>query len=326
MQIIHVTGTLDWPDIEPCCASLGKDYHACAYLHHEMGLAQAAADLALSRAGASTLAEFPYFGLPSILVPYPYAWRYQKVNADYLADRGAALRLDDERMEQDLLPAIRGLFSDAVASGRHARSSAVAGPARWGPASGSSPGAARGGNRMIELSAVLVMMTIFFGIIGFLRGWSKELISMAGIILGLFALFQFDNLLRGTLLRGVALDQVFFIQTGIFVAIVFFAYQTRALGRGNREGRSSFQESALGALVGLVNGYLIWGSHLVFHGHQQLSPGSVRSLPPRPVRRAIRPCNGCRWWLLGGGVDGNGDLLAVAVIVLFLFVRSDLVI
>ena len=60
-----------------------------------MGLAFAAADLVVSRAGASILGEYPLFGLPSILIPYPYAWRYQKVNADYLATRGAAIRLDD---------------------------------------------------------------------------------------------------------------------------------------------------------------------------------------------------------------------------------------
>ncbi|MBZ0300000.1 MAG: UDP-N-acetylglucosamine--N-acetylmuramyl-(pentapeptide) pyrophosphoryl-undecaprenol N-acetylglucosamine transferase [Anaerolineae bacterium] len=113
VQVLHVSGTLDWPEVEARRDALGSPdhYHAYAYLH-EMPLAFAAADLAVSRAGASTLAEFPYFGLASILVPYPHAWRYQKVNADYLAERGAALRMDDERLAEDLLPAIRAFLQD----------------------------------------------------------------------------------------------------------------------------------------------------------------------------------------------------------------------
>ena len=111
IQVLHVTGTLDWPEVAARAAMDG--YKPFAYLHHDMGLAQAAADLVVSRAGASTLAEFPLFGLPAILVPYPYAWRYQKVNADYLEDRGAAVRLDDERMAVDLLPQIRAILGDA---------------------------------------------------------------------------------------------------------------------------------------------------------------------------------------------------------------------
>lgn len=172
---------------------------------------------------------------------------------------------------------------------------------------------------MIELSALLVLMTIFFGIIGFLRGWNKELIAMAGIILGLFALFQFDNLLRGAILRGVALDQVFVIQAGLFIVIVFFAYQTRALDRGRRDGRSSLQESFLGGVVGAINGYLIWGSLWYFMdiNNYPLAPSVIAPSPGSPSDQALQ-------WLplvvLGGGVNGNGDLLAVAVIVLFLFV------
>ncbi len=173
---------------------------------------------------------------------------------------------------------------------------------------------------MIELSAVLIMLSIFFGVIGFLRGWNKELIAMAGIILGLFALFQFDNLLRGVILRGVALDQVFLIQAGLFIVIVFFAYQTRALSGGDRrEGRSNFQEGVLGGIVGAVNGYLIWGSIWYFMdiNNYPLSPSVVAPSPGSPSDQALQ-------WLplvvLGGGVSGNGDLLAVAVIVLFLFV------
>jgi UDP-N-acetylglucosamine:LPS N-acetylglucosamine transferase len=90
------------------------DYHAFPYLHHEMGLAMAAADLAVSRAGASVLGEFPAFGLPSILIPYPHAWRYQKVNADYLANRGAAIYMDEAKMGERLLATIREVLKDSA--------------------------------------------------------------------------------------------------------------------------------------------------------------------------------------------------------------------
>ncbi len=172
---------------------------------------------------------------------------------------------------------------------------------------------------MIELSAVLLMMSIFFAVIGYLRGWNKELIAMAGIILGLFALFQFDTLLRGTILNGVSLDQVFLIQSGIFVAIVFFAYQTRALGRGDRGGRSTLQESVLGAVVGFINGYLIWGSIWYFMdiNNYPLAPAVIA---PAPGSSSAQVLQMLPLVVLGGGVNGSGDPLAVAVIVLFLFV------
>jgi UDP-N-acetylglucosamine--N-acetylmuramyl-(pentapeptide) pyrophosphoryl-undecaprenol N-acetylglucosamine transferase len=77
---------------------------------HEMGAALAAADLVLSRAGASTLGEYPLFGLPAVLVPYPYAWRYQKVNADFLTERNAAIVLQDESLEEKLLNVLKDLL------------------------------------------------------------------------------------------------------------------------------------------------------------------------------------------------------------------------
>jgi UDP-N-acetylglucosamine--N-acetylmuramyl-(pentapeptide) pyrophosphoryl-undecaprenol N-acetylglucosamine transferase len=110
VQVIHVTGTLDWERTTPHRGRAG--YFPFAYLHDDMGLALAAADLALCRSGASTLGELPYFGLPSILVPYPFAWRYQKVNADYLAERGAALVMADDRMASDLSATVSGLLDD----------------------------------------------------------------------------------------------------------------------------------------------------------------------------------------------------------------------
>lgn len=116
VQVIHVSGTLDWTQIEIAREALpdATHYHAFPYLHHEMGLAMAAADLVVSRAGASILGEFPVFSLPSILVPYPHAWRYQKVNADYLAERGAALVMNDADMTEQLLPTIRTLLESTA--------------------------------------------------------------------------------------------------------------------------------------------------------------------------------------------------------------------
>ena len=116
LQVIHVSGELDWGTVQARRDWLSDTekphYHAFPYLHDDMALAFAAADLAVSRGGASSLGEYPHFGLPAILVPYPYAWRYQKVNADWLASRGAAMRLEDEALRTDLLPTIRGLIGD----------------------------------------------------------------------------------------------------------------------------------------------------------------------------------------------------------------------
>lgn len=116
-QIIHVSGEPDWPTVQARRSALSDDqrahYHAFPYLHEDMGLAFAAADLVVSRAGASVLGEFPMFGLGAILVPYPHAWRYQKVNADFLAARGAAVRLNDEDLKMKLSATIRELLQDA---------------------------------------------------------------------------------------------------------------------------------------------------------------------------------------------------------------------
>jgi UDP-N-acetylglucosamine--N-acetylmuramyl-(pentapeptide) pyrophosphoryl-undecaprenol N-acetylglucosamine transferase len=89
-----------------------QHYRAYPYLHDEMGAAMAAADLVVSRAGASCLGEFPQFGLPAILVPYPHAWQYQMVNAQYLEEHGAAVVVKDSDLPAMLLPTVRRLMGD----------------------------------------------------------------------------------------------------------------------------------------------------------------------------------------------------------------------
>lgn len=131
LQILHITGELDWERAQREADEWKdhRDYQAFPYLHDDMGLAFAAADLVVCRAGASTLAELPLFALPAILAPYPHAWRYQKVNADYLSERGAAIRLDDEDLSERLYDEIARLIGDDARLRRMSeRSRALANP------------------------------------------------------------------------------------------------------------------------------------------------------------------------------------------------------
>jgi UDP-N-acetylglucosamine:LPS N-acetylglucosamine transferase len=81
-------------------------------VHEEMTTIFSAADLVVSRAGAAVLGEYPLFGLPAILVPYPHAWRYQWVNARYLESYGAAEIVKDEELSVRLLQQIRSLMAN----------------------------------------------------------------------------------------------------------------------------------------------------------------------------------------------------------------------
>ena len=116
IQIIHVSGTLTWPQVEENAAKLPAElrayYRPYPYLHERMGAGFRAADLTMARSGASMLGECPAFGLPSILVPLTFAWRYQKVNADYLTERGAAIQSTDETLADDLPSIALDLLAD----------------------------------------------------------------------------------------------------------------------------------------------------------------------------------------------------------------------
>jgi UDP-N-acetylglucosamine--N-acetylmuramyl-(pentapeptide) pyrophosphoryl-undecaprenol N-acetylglucosamine transferase len=115
-QIIHLTGTLDYAEIKEIAAHLPADlssrYHVYPYLHEEISAAFSCADLAICRAGASTLGELPYFNLPAILVPYPFAWHYQKVNADFLAKNQAVRVIENEKLSAELIPALNEIFAN----------------------------------------------------------------------------------------------------------------------------------------------------------------------------------------------------------------------
>lgn len=116
VQIIHVSGENNWAEVQRAQSGLPNElaarYHAFPYLHDDMGAAFAAADLAVCRAGASTLGELPHFGLPAILVPIPLKGHLQATNAVYLEKRGAAMILPDDELAGRLLSVVRDLLND----------------------------------------------------------------------------------------------------------------------------------------------------------------------------------------------------------------------
>jgi UDP-N-acetylglucosamine--N-acetylmuramyl-(pentapeptide) pyrophosphoryl-undecaprenol N-acetylglucosamine transferase len=71
-----------------------------------------AADLVISRAGASTLSEVSAVGVPMILVPYPYAGGHQRLNVSPYESAGAAIVIPDEEVEGRLRGVLTSVIDD----------------------------------------------------------------------------------------------------------------------------------------------------------------------------------------------------------------------
>jgi len=173
---------------------------------------------------------------------------------------------------------------------------------------------------MISLFAMLWVSAIFFGIIGVMRGWSKEIIATAGIVLATFVLFQSDSLLRGLFLSRISRDQAFLVQMGIFAAIIYLAYRSRTVAEDRTQARPSrLQNAVLGAVFGAVNGYLMWGAIWYFLDVNEY-PLAPLVIAPQPGSVTDQLLNAIPLLLLGGGAGGGGELFIITLIFLFLLV------
>lgn len=104
LQIIHVTGKSGYEKYRKTLKEKGiklddfGNIKVIPYLYN-MQDALAIADLVVCRAGATTIAEITALGLPSILIPYPYAvGNHQELNARVLEERGAAVVISDFKL------------------------------------------------------------------------------------------------------------------------------------------------------------------------------------------------------------------------------------
>jgi UDP-N-acetylglucosamine--N-acetylmuramyl-(pentapeptide) pyrophosphoryl-undecaprenol N-acetylglucosamine transferase len=113
IQFLHQTGEKDFDFVREFYHARGFRGTVIPFLY-DMADAYAVADLVISRAGATTLAELTTCGKAAILVPYPFAaYDHQKENAKKLWDIGAAqMILDSELNGSTLSNMIRHLFND----------------------------------------------------------------------------------------------------------------------------------------------------------------------------------------------------------------------
>lgn len=118
-QIVHVTGEREYSAARDILGGQGAnpDYQVFAFLD-DFPLALAAADAVVSRAGGS-VAEILARGLPSLLVPYPFAaGDHQTKNARTVADAGAAMTMADAELDAErLAAAVKKLLDPEVSKG-----------------------------------------------------------------------------------------------------------------------------------------------------------------------------------------------------------------
>ena len=112
LRIIHLSGAEDAGMLRAVYREAGISARVFPYLK-EMGWAYRHADLLIARAGAATLAEAAYWGLPSLLIPYPWATdQHQLANARYFEAKGGALVLEEAVTTPEELTKIVKHFSD----------------------------------------------------------------------------------------------------------------------------------------------------------------------------------------------------------------------
>ena len=81
----------------------------------DVAAAYAAADVVVSRAGASTLAELAVLGKPAVLVPYPFAaGDHQMKNAKAIEQQGGALVVPDDETGERLVDQVIHLCRDEI--------------------------------------------------------------------------------------------------------------------------------------------------------------------------------------------------------------------
>lgn len=113
---------------------------------------------------------------------------------------------------------------------------------------------------MVALNVLFWSYVVLFAVIGAARGWAKELLVTASIILSLFIITLMETYFDP--IRELTGANYFWVRAVVVAILVFFGYETpslRALA-GPRFARERFQDVLLGMVLGAVNGYMVFGT------------------------------------------------------------------
>lgn len=119
---------------------------------------------------------------------------------------------------------------------------------------------------MMSIVYVFWMYVVLFALVGWMRGWAKELLVAFSVILAL----ALNHVLRRYIPIAQDLPEtdpaLFWVRTAVLLVLVYFGYQTVIsiphLAAKSRTDR--LQDTLFGAFLGALNGYLVAGSVLYY--------------------------------------------------------------
>jgi uncharacterized membrane protein required for colicin V production len=158
---------------------------------------------------------------------------------------------------------------------------------------------------MLSLTTAFWVLVILFAIVGMMRGWTKEIVATASVILALFTINQLmspvfafigwdNNVIQPEEIRRWE----FFLMSAVLLLLAFAGYQGPTLARsrvGDRLARrDELQDKLMGLLVGALNGWLIVGSLWSFLEFRLVSANNWVRFPPEipypfDLSRIVRP-------------------------------------
>ena len=101
LQVIHITGIKDYEWAMKEYEEMGFECRVYSFIDR-IEEAYSAADLIVSRSGASAIFEIAFFAKPMILIPYPFAMVHQAENARVFSEKGAAIVLKEDELSSEL--------------------------------------------------------------------------------------------------------------------------------------------------------------------------------------------------------------------------------
>ncbi len=121
---------------------------------------------------------------------------------------------------------------------------------------------------MMSVVYIFWMFVIIFGIIGWMRGWAKELLVSFSVILAL----ALNHVIRRYIPIAQSLPEtdvsLFWVRVIILLVLVYFGYQTviSIPHLASKAARERLQDTLFGAILGAINGYLVVGT-ILFYMH-----------------------------------------------------------